>query len=161
MDTFDFDKELLSAWLDLYLQAFRLVSNKENAEDLLQETIVKALYNRNKFDTNDNFRGWLYTIMRNQFINNCHLKDNHHEGMDKLSDSVMSKFFVEDNYDSKEIFRVIKMIPMHFRLPFLMSVNEFKYKEIAELTGLSIGTIKSRIFYCKRKLKRLLGDFCN
>lgn len=70
MDTFDFDKELLSAWQDLYLQAFRLVSNKEDAEDLLQETMVKALYNRNKFDTNDNFRGWLYTIMRNQFINN-------------------------------------------------------------------------------------------
>lgn len=161
MDAFDFDRELLLARRELYPLALKFTENKEDAEDLLQETMIKALCNRNKFDTNTNFKGWLYTIMHNLFINNCYLKDNHHEAMDDLPESVLSEFAMENDYDAKEIARTIKTIPEHLRLPFLMSVNGFKYREIAAHTGLSIGAVKSRIFCCKRRLKNLLCDFCN
>ena len=70
MRGFDFDKALVALQNELHCFAYKLTADKDEAEDLLQETMLRTLDNKDKFDSGTNFKGWMYTIMRNAFINN-------------------------------------------------------------------------------------------
>ncbi|WP_455673430.1 RNA polymerase sigma factor [Phocaeicola sp.] len=166
MKTVDFTQHLLNIQSELFRFAFKLTADKEEANDLLQETSLKALDNEEKFAPDTNFKGWMYTIMRNIFINNYrktvrdqtfvdqtdnlfHLNLPQESGLDST----------EGAYDLKEIHRIVNALPKDYRIPFAMYVSGFKYREIAEKLGLPLGTVKSRIFFTRQRLQNDLKDF--
>ena len=166
MDTVIFKRDLLEMQSELQRFAFKLTADKEEANDLLQETSLRALQNMDKYTPDTNFKGWVYTIMRNIFINNYRkvlreqtfvdYTDNLHniDSGQLTMDSV-----TENDYDRKELFRVLNSLPDIYRVPFSMFVSGFKYREIADKLSLPLGTVKSRIFLTRRSLQEELKDF--
>ncbi|MBQ8361633.1 MAG: RNA polymerase sigma factor [Bacteroidaceae bacterium] len=166
MKTLDFQTELVAMQEELLRFAYKLTGDDEEANDLLQETSLKALDNQDKFEPDTNFRGWMYTIMRNIFINNYRklVRDqtfvDHTDNLYHLSQSQDSGFdSTEAAYDLKEIHRAVNRLPKEYRIPFSMHVSGFKYREIAERLGLPLGTVKSRIFFTRQRLQTELKDF--
>lgn len=149
MNNITFKKDLLGVQDDLLRFAYKLTSDREEANDLLQETSLKALDNEEKYTPDTNFKGWIYTIMRNIFINN-------------YRKVVRDQTFVDttDNlYHLKEMHRIVNALPREYKIPFSMHVSGFKYREIAEKLGLPLGTVKSRIYFTRQKLQQDLKDF--
>lgn len=143
-----------------------MTADREEANDLLQETSLKALDNEGKFTPDTNFKGWMYTIMRNIFINNYRktVRDqtfvDHTDNLFHLNLPQESGFdSTEGAYDLKEIHRIVNALPKDYRVPFAMYVSGFKYREIAEKLGLPLGTVKSRIFFTRQRLQNELKDF--
>ena len=148
MNTYSFRKDLLAV------------------QEELQETSLKALDNEDKFEPDTNFRGWMYTIMRNIFINNYRKIVREQTFVDQtdnqyhLSMPQDSGFAsTEGAYDLKEMHRIVNALPRDYKVPFSMHVSGFKYREIAERLGLPLGTVKSRIFFTRQKLQDELKDF--
>ncbi|HJH65689.1 MAG TPA: sigma-70 family RNA polymerase sigma factor [Bacteroides mediterraneensis] len=162
MESFDFEEELISLQGKLRSYAYLLFPQREDAEDLIQETLLKALENRERYNENVNFKGWLYTIMHNIFINIC--KSKKYCLFLSLSDSNVSEDmarameFADDEYSFKEICQVIDELPENLRMVVSMRMKGFKYLEIANRTGIPIGLVKSRIFYGKKRLKEMLDE---
>lgn len=166
MDTVTFRKELLEAQSELQRFAYKLTNDKEEANDLLQETSLKALVNIDKYEPGTNFRGWLFTIMRNIFINNYRKVAREQTFVDTSEDlfrlnniKESDDYIVENNYDLKEITKAINSLSKDMRIPFVMHIKGYKYREIADKLALPIGTIKSRIFLTRRILQEELKDF--
>lgn len=166
MDEVKFRKELLDVQAELLHFAYKLTSDREEANDLLQETSLKALDNMDKYLPDTNFKGWIYTIMRNIFINNYRkvIRDQTFvDQTDNLYHLNQAQTLVdvssESSYDRKEIYRVVHSLPREYRVPFLMHLSGYKYREIAERLALPLGTVKSRIFFTRRHLQQLLKDF--
>lgn len=166
MRTVDFTQNLLGMQSELHRFAMKLTADKEEADDLLQETSLKALDNEDKYTPDTNFKGWMYTIMRNIFINNYRktVRDqtfvDQTENLFHLNLPQDSGFeSTEGNYDLKEIRRIVNSLPKEYRVPFSMYISGFKYREIAERLGLPIGTVKSRIYFTRQRLQRDLKDF--
>ena len=141
-------------------------ADREEANDLLQETSLKALDNEEKFTPDTNFKGWMYTIMRNIFINNYRKTVRDQTFVDQ-TDNLFHLNLPQDSgfdstegaYDLKEIHRIVNALPKDYRVPFAMYVSGFKYREIAEKLGLPLGTVKSRIFFTRQRLQNDLKDF--
>ena len=146
--------------------AYKLTTDREEANDLLQETSLKALDNEDKYMPDTNFKGWMYTIMRNIFINNYRKVVRDQTFVDR-TDNLYHLNLPQDTgfestekaYDLKEMHRVVNSLPKEYRVPFAMHVSGFKYREIAEKLNLPLGTIKSRIFFTRQKLQEELKDF--
>lgn len=166
MKSFSFRKDLVGIQEELLRFAYKLTTNREEANDLLQETSLKALDNEEKYLPDTNFKGWMYTIMRNIFINNYRKivrdqtfidqTDNlYHLNLPQGNDSENTVIA----YDLKEIHRVVNALPKGHRVPFAMHISGFKYREIAEKLGLPLGTVKSRIFFTRQRLQEELKDF--
>lgn len=166
MKTVDFTQHLLSIQTELFRFAFKLTADREEANDLLQETSLKALDNEEKFTPDTNFKGWMYTIMRNIFINNYRKTVRDQTFVDQ-TDNLFHLNLPQDSgfdstegaYDLKEIHRIVNALPKDYRVPFAMYVSGFKYREIAEKLGLPLGTVKSRIFFTRQRLQNDLKDF--
>lgn len=167
MTQYDFNKELIAFQRPLKSFAFRFTKNEEEANDLLQETFLKALTYRSKFKARTNLKAWLYTIMRNTFINNYRkamrantIIDHTDENYFINSTSADKGFANPDSvYSHRQINLVVDKLDSEYRVPFRMYNNGFKYKEIAAKLDLPIGTIKSRIFLARKKLMGSLADF--
>ncbi len=166
MDTAKFRRELLEVQSELQRFAYKLTADKEEANDLLQETSLKALDNMDKYMPDTNFKGWVYTIMRNIFINNYRKIVRDQTFVDKTDNlyhlnhtQELDGYTTENNYDTKEIYRAVNALPKEYRIPFMMHLSGFKYREIAERLGLPLGTVKSRIFFTRQHLQALLKDF--
>ena len=146
--------------------AYKLTADKEEANDLLQETSLKALGNMDKYTPDTNFKGWVYTIMRNIFINN-YRKDvrdqtfiDHTDNLFHINSQFELDDYITDNgYDGKEIYRVVHSLQREYRIPFLMHISGFKYREIADRLALPLGTVKSRIFFTRKLLQEMLKDY--
>ena len=166
MKTVDFTQHLLNVQSELFRFAFKLTADREEANDLLQETSLKALDNEEKFTPDTNFKGWMYTIMRNIFINNYRKVVRDQTFIDQ-TDNLYHLNLPQDTgfestertYDLKEMHRVVNALPKEYRVPFAMHVSGFKYREIAEKLNLPLGTVKSRIFFTRQKLQEELKDF--
>ena len=141
MSNYDFDKLLITYQKSLKSFAYGFTNDDEAANDLLQETYLKALTYRDKFQERTNLKAWLYTILKNTFITNYHRTN---------PESVMAH---------DQIKRQIDKLDDEYRVPFQMYNRGFKYKEIAEKLNLPIGTIKSRIFLARKKLMLALSDY--
>ncbi len=166
MDTAKFRKELLEVQSELQRFAYKLTADREEANDLLQETSLKALDNMDKYMPDTNFKGWVYTIMRNIFINNYRKIVRDQTFVDRTDNlyhmnqsQEFENYTTENNYDTKEIYRVVHNLPKEYRVPFMMHLSGFKYREIAEKLSLPLGTVKSRIFFTRQHLQNLLRDF--
>ena len=148
--------------------AFSLTLNREEAEDLLQDTTLKVLDNQEKFTNNVNFKGWVLTIMKNIFINNYRRIVRNQTVIDKTEDlhhlnlPQNSGFDTpEGSYAIGEITNNIEAFSDEYRVPFSMHIQGFKYEEIAQTMNLPIGTVKSRIFLARKKLQSQLKDYRN
>lgn len=166
MKNLSFRKELVGVQAELLRFAYKLTTDREEANDLLQETSLKALDNEDKYTSDTNFKGWMYTIMRNIFINNYRkvLRDqtyvDHTDNLYHLNLPQDSNFeSTEKAYDLKEMYRVVNALAKEYRIPFVMHLSGFKYREIADKLDLPLGTVKSRIFFIRKKLQIGLKDF--
>jgi len=150
------------------LRAFslKLTGNNDDAEDLYQDTALRIITNADKFNQGTNFKAWAVTIMRNIFINNYRKKvrrgliidqtpNNYYlnSGTDILTDNAG-----ETSVTFRELARLVDTLPDEFRKPFMMAFEGYKYDEIAEELGSPLGTIKSRIFFARKKLQKLYED---
>ena len=166
MRTTDFTQNLLGMQPELRRFAMKLTADYEEANDLLQETSLKALDNEDKYTPDTNFKGWMYTIMRNIFINNYRKTVRDQTFIDQ-TDNLFHLNLPQDsgfestegNYDLKEIRKIVNSLPKEYRVPFSMYVSGFKDREIADKLGLPLGTVKSRIFFTRQRLQKELKDF--
>ena len=166
MKSLSFRKDLVGVQEELFRFAYKLTTDREEANDLLQETSLKALDNEDKYMPDTNFKGWMYTIMRNIFINNYRKVVRDQTFIDRTDNLYHLNLpqdagfeSTENAYDLKEMHRVVNALPKEYRVPFAMHVSGFKYREIAEKLNLPLGTIKSRIFFTRQKLQEELKDF--
>lgn len=149
------------------LQAFtkRFTSNREESHDLVQDTLLKALQYRDKFREDTNLKGWLFTIMRNTFINNYRRtrraktsRDTTRELYYLNVEDVHTFNRPQDTYEFKEIWKNVNGIQEYLLIPFKMHTTGYKYTEIAEHLKIPIGTVKNRIFHARKEIqKRLQG----
>ena len=166
MTAVEFNYQLTNLSNNLERFALSLTSNVEDAKDLLQETFAKAIAYRDKFEDNTNLKAWTFTIMKNTFINNYRRSVKANTTFDNTEDLYylnINKEVTGDTPDSefsvKEIQKSIDQLDDDFKLPFLMHTQGFKYKEIADKLNLKIGTVKSRIFFTRKKLMEKLKDY--
>ena len=162
----DFNNKLIMLKDHMERYALSLTYNREDAKDLLQETYLKALTFKDKFVEFTNLKAWVFTIMKNTFINNYRRNVKENTIIDGTKDLYYlnqphDKGFIspESNYSEGEIEKTIDSLEDEFRLPFRMHLEGFKYKEIADELGLKIGTVKSRIFFTRQKLMLMLKDY--
>ncbi len=146
--------------------AYMLTSNRDDAYDLLQDTTIKVLDNQDKYTENTNFKGWVFTIMRNLFINNYRrgvrqaTMIDTTENLYHLNLSQESGFDTpEGSYTAQEITSAIDELAEEYREPFSLMVAGYKYNEIAEKMNLPLGTIKSRIFFARKRLQERFADY--
>lgn len=166
MSVLEFSSQVLSFRNALKYFAMSLTMNDEDAQDLLQDTILKALTYKEKFIAKTNLKAWLYTIMKNTFINNYRRKIKTKTVIDNTADLYYINIpqdsglaSPESVFNSKEIKEAIAELEEEYCTPFMMYFEGFKYKEIAEELNLPIGTVKSRIFIARKKLMDNLQDF--
>lgn len=166
MNSMTFTQELIGAQEELLRFAYKLTADREKANDLLQETSLKALDNEEKYEPQTNFKGWIYTIMRNIFINNYRRIVREQTFIDTTDDRYHLNLphgdvseSPDSAYDLKEMHRIVNRLPKEYRVPFSMHIAGFKYREIAEKLSLPIGTVKSRIFFTRQRLQKELKDF--
>lgn len=165
-DSAKFRTRILDLQNNLLNFAFQLTTNREAAEDLVQETTLKVLDNEDKYSENTNFKGWVFTIMRNLFINNYRRQVRNSTVIDISDDlyqiSVSSDSGVptpEGSLTEKEISKAINSFTDDYRVPFTMFLSGYHYAEIADQMHLPIGTVKSRIFFARKRLQVLLKDY--
>ncbi len=161
-----FQKKLLALQNNLLSFAIILTSNRDDAYDLLQDTVLKALDNKDKYMDNTNFNGWVFTIMRNIFINNYRRAARAQTVVDTTDDLYHLNLpqdsgiaSPEHSYAVTEINEAINGFSDDYRIPFSMHLAGYRYAEIAKHMNLPVGTIKSRIYYARQRLRRQLGDY--
>lgn len=168
MTAIEFNHGILSLKDNLRYFAYSLTTNKDDANDLIQDTFLKAISNRDKFDPATNLKAWLFTIMKNTFINKYrkdtkintvidNTKDLYFLNSSNNSDSITP----DSEYSYSELLREVEALPDEHKIPFQMHFQGYQYKEISEHLNLTIGTVKSRIFFSRKKLMNRLKDFQN
>ena len=165
MTAIEFNHELTSLEGALERFAISLTTNRDDAKDLVQETYLKALTYRDKFMNNTNLKAWVYTIMKNSFINNYRRSSRENTTFDNTQDLYYlnhSNQGYESNPETSlsvdEILEHISKLDDDLRIPFQMHQEGFKYKEIADKMNLKIGTVKSRIFFGRKKLMEVIEN---
>jgi RNA polymerase sigma factor (sigma-70 family) len=166
MSTQEFNQLLLQNSEYLRPFAVTLTKDQETAKDLLQETMFRALSNQEKYSVGTNIKAWLYTIMRNIFINNYRRKSKQNTIFDNspndfLLDHNQSAVAneAESNMRIKFINGAIHNLPGIFKQPFMLYFEGYKYHEIADMLGEPLGTIKSRIHFARRLLKNQINKY--
>lgn len=164
MNKINFEQRLLKEKKGLENFSFSLTRDREEARDLVQDTLLKALMHKETFKEDTNIKAWLFTIMKNTFINNYRknkrisriIEDeniisyiNHRAGI--------STFTADHDLNYENIQVKIRLLPEEQRIPFEMIYQGYKYQEIADYFFISIGTVKSRIFLTRKKLMDNLG----
>jgi len=166
MSTIEFNQMLVKNADFLKPFAITLTRDSEAAKDLFQETLYRALANKDKYNVGTNIKAWLYTIMRNIFINNYRRKVK----QNVIFDATPNDFLInqsqavtingaEGTLRLKDIQHAIHNLPEIFRNPFLLYFDGFKYHEIAEMLDEPLGTIKSRIHFARKLLKTQIHRF--
>ncbi|MEO8765773.1 MAG: RNA polymerase sigma factor [Ginsengibacter sp.] len=166
MSTVEFNQLLLINSDFLSPFAITLTRDQESAKDLVQETMYRAIANREKYNAGTNIKAWLYTIMRNIFINNYRKKIKQNVVLDSTSNDFLldsSQTAISNLAESglrlKEIEAAIFYLPSIFKDPFSLYFDGYKYHEIAEALHEPIGTIKSRIHFARKLLKKKINRF--
>ena len=140
--------------------AVNLTKDNETANDLYQETLYKALANQEKYNVGTNIKAWLFTIMRNIFINDYRRRAKQKTIFDNSAGDylinlkqVSVRNTAESSLQVKEINEAIHQIPEIFKTPFMLYFDGYKYQEIADVLGEPLGTVKSRIHFARKLLK--------
>ena len=157
MQTRNFNSELVSLEPSLTRYAYSLTLDSDEAKDLVQETYYKALNNQDKFDNETNIKAWLYTIMKNTFINDYRRRVKKQAIFNKdIQEFVLNNkptdTSPESDFNYRELSLLINSLEPEFRIPFQMHDSGYKYQEIADELGLHLGMVKSRIHFSRQKL---------
>lgn len=166
MSTSEFNSLLLNNAEFLKPFAINLTRDNEAANDLYQDTLYKALANQEKYSVGTNIKAWLFTIMRNIFINNYRRKAKQKTIFDKTPNDFLINQkqasisnVAESDMRIKEINKAIGELPEIFKTPFLLYFDGYKYNEIADVLLEPLGTIKSRIHFARKLLKEQISRF--
>ena len=144
----------------------RFTNDKEESSDLVQDTILKALMYKDRFTQDTNLKGWLFTIMRNTFINNYRKNQRARTSNDTTKE--LYYLHVEDThtfnsptstYEYKDIWKNVNELKDELLIPFKMHTSGYKYHEIAEHLDLPIGTVKNRIFHARKEIQKKLTGY--
>ncbi|MEM9325959.1 MAG: RNA polymerase sigma factor [Bacteroidota bacterium] len=140
--------------------AMKLTKDSEEANDLLQETLLKAFTNRDKFAEGTNLKAWMYTIMKNTFITNYQRMVRRNTFIDTTenlhyinSSESITQNDASSSFTLKDINKAIENLQDTYKVPFLMHFRGFKYHEIADKLEIPIGTVKNRIHIARKELK--------
>ncbi len=165
----EFNNKVFEESNSLKSYALQLTRNPDEAKDLVQETMLKAFKYQAKFTEGTNLKGWLFTIMRNSFINNYRRVMRRNTFIDTTDNT----FYLdsgsttvdlnkgETKFMQKDILDAINSLPEELRVTFSMNMEGFKYHEIADELDIPIGTVKTRIFVAKRKLRKKLKTYAD
>ena len=165
-----FEREALVHLDSLYRVALRLTGNAAEADDLVQETMLKAYRAWEQYQKGTNAKGWLLTILRHAFINEYRRRTRHPETVDldaiepfsvfeELQDEDPQGTFFDRIVDD-EVLRAIDQLPEQFRETVVLSdVEGLSYEEIARVLDVPVGTVKSRLFRARRLLQQQLYDY--
>jgi len=160
-----FQSNLQEVQENLRRYALKLTQDTNDADDLVQDTSLRALTHRDKFVSDINFKGWMMTIMYNIFLNNQDRVERRRKIFDTTVDILNVPLVTEGGYSTpdgamniREIYSAIDNLSEHTRTPFKMFLSGYKYSEIAEKIGIPEGTVKSRIFFARKALQKSLRD---
>ncbi len=165
MTVLEFDQGFNKMSSLLHSFAYNLTKNMEDAKDLFQETAFRAITNRDKFRDGTNFKAWLFTIMKNIFINNYRKKIK----SNTILDTTDNQFYInsimvstgnqaESDMMMNELTGMVDELDESIQVPFVMHYQGFKYQEIADDLKLPLGTVKSRIFFARKELKDKINN---
>lgn len=159
------DNKLLNIKDNMLGFAFSLTNNVEEAMDLFQDTALKVLDSRYKYEDKSNFIGWVFTIMRNIFINKYRRSLRNRVILDDPDNNLFLSFpgYTVDNssdiHTLNDINVILKSFSKDYSLPLLMFMIGYKYTEIAKRMNMPLGTVKSRIHFARNKLQKALEDY--
>ena len=171
-----FEKEVLSHLDRLYGYSMHLCKNAEDASDLVQDTYLNALKSEKQYSPGTNAGAWLFTIMRNTFLNKIRKNERKQVGLaGKWIEQITREDLPElkkhgpdpsikfmDNLLKEDITRAIDKLPEEFRdTVVLCDVQGFSYTDISSILGIPIGTVRSRIHRGRKILRHLLADWKN
>lgn len=163
---FGYRIENLTSTLKPY--ALKLTKDREEADDLLQETVFKAFSNRDKFQDGTNLKAWMYTIMRNTFITNYQRMVRRNTFIDTTENNHFinsSSSLLENNaignFMMRDMKSAINNLKDMYKIPFTLYFKGFKYHEIADKLNIPIGTVKNRIHIARKELKEVLKVYAN
>ena len=158
----------------LYAAALRLTKNPGDAEDLVQDAVLRAFRFFDKFERGTNIKAWLYKILTNTFINRYRRTTKERNIVEDDRDSVQDRLVSRDAADvaedperaffdrllSDDVLRAIDAIPVDFRLAVILAdLQDFSYKEIADILDVPVGTVMSRLFRGRRLLQKQLAEY--
>jgi len=174
-DRATFTQEAMQHAGQLYSAALRMTRNKSDAEDLVQETFLRAYRGFHGFEEGTNLRAWLFRILTNTYINSYRSKQRRVQETDlndvedlylyrRLPDIAQASRSAEDTlfdlFTDDEVKAALEGLPESFRVPVLLAdVEEFSYKEIAEMLDIPIGTVMSRLHRGRKAMQKALADF--
>lgn len=164
MNGIEFNSRLAQMSMMLNGFAYNLTQNIEDAKDLYQETAYRAITNREKFLPGTNFKAWMFTIMKNIFINNYRKRVK----ANTIFDATDNQYYInstsnsthnqgETNIMMEELTGMVDALDESIKIPFQMHHDGFKYQEIADELSLPLGTVKSRIFFARKELKEKIN----
>jgi RNA polymerase sigma-70 factor (ECF subfamily) len=168
-----FEREVLPLLPNLYSAALRMTRNPADAEDLVQETYLRAYRGFSGFEEGTNLRAWMYRILTNTFINSYRKKQREPVTVqeddldewylyDRLGESGVepsAEAEVIRSMPDEDVQKALEALPEGFRLAVLLAdVEGFSYKEIAEILGIPIGTVMSRLHRGRRALEKALWE---
>jgi len=167
MTAIEFTNQVQKLSYSLKPVAMNLTRDLDDAKDLIQETLLKALTNKDKFKAGTNLKAWLYTIMRNSFINNYNKITKRSSTLDNTDflkylnadDSYVTHNGATSKFALKDINNAIEFLDEEYRTPFMMYFTGYKYLEIAEKLQIPIGTVKNRIHLARKELKAMLSVY--
>ncbi len=166
MTKIEFNTQVLRQTHSLKMYALNFTRDTEDANDLVQDTVLKAITYYNKFKEGTNLKGWLYTIMKNTFINNYRRVVKMNSFITK-SDEIPSSNLLysstvnmgEGKFVMEDIQNAMSKLPKEYHIPFTMYFEGFKYHEIADDLKIPIGTVKTRIHVARKILKSNLKSY--
>jgi RNA polymerase sigma-70 factor (ECF subfamily) len=162
-----FEELALPLFNSLYNFARWLVHNSTDAEDLVQETYLKALRSFASFQPGTNFRAWMFQILRNTFLSSCSKLDRRMtvamdlegDGLELAVDTGTPETILMDRSDSQLVQRAIGDLPVHYRETLLLcDVEEMSYQEIAEILSIPIGTVMSRLARARKAVRETVQN---
>ena len=163
MQNITFDNEICMHRSCLEGFAMKFTKDLEDANDLVQDTVIKAIRYRHLYKSGTNLKGWLYTIMRNIFINNYRSQSRRGQIMkttEEFTAAQLSKSATNNQAENKFLMKDIELalatLPSNYAVPFLRYFEGFKYHEIAEELNIPIGTVKTRIHMARKELQKSL-----
>jgi RNA polymerase sigma-70 factor (ECF subfamily) len=168
-----FEREALPLMRDLFAAALRMTRNRADAEDLLQETYLRAYRGFAGFRPGTNLRAWLYRILTNTYINSYRKRQREpqvvpddsveewylYDRLAREGAGASAEAEVLDSLPDEEVQAALEALPEQFRMAVLLAdVEGFSYKEIADMLDIPIGTVMSRLHRGRRALERRLWD---
>ena len=160
-----FEELAMPQFDSLYNFAHWLVHNSSDAEDLVQETYLKALRNFASFQSGTNFRAWMFRILKNTFLSSCSTLErrmtdamvSEEDGPELAVDMETPETILMNHSDSQRLQRAIDDLPLHYREALLLcEVEEMSYQEIAEILSIPIGTVMLRLARARKSVRESL-----